>query len=265
MKGFLLMMLSVPLVAQAQIFTPQDPGLPGGVVGQQYSTFVLATIPDSTVVSGFDVAAMLIQQFPPLALFINDIQGLSYPMAITNVECTPTGLPEGLSNTCTPSLCRFPSGFNGSMVFSGTPAVTGLFTVSIATYTRGVLDISELTTGLGIPGLPTEFQLPEGLHTLFDADYTILIESAPIGVGGTVGAQAPTIAPDRSSGRVSVTLHGNLGQADRLSVIDMSGRTVAEAMAQGGLVLLEMKNASPGIHVLLLEAGGAVTATRFIY
>jgi len=143
----------------AQVFNPEGGALQTGLLSQPYSEFVLATIPDSTTVDGEDVAAMLIQEFPPLALFITEVEGLTYPMAIESVEFTASGLPEGISSACTPSSCRWTSGNTGSFVFSGTPEEEGVFIVEIASFTRGAIDITQLTADLGVPGLPQTFEL----------------------------------------------------------------------------------------------------------
>lgn len=266
MRSILSILLLMPVQLMAQIFNPQGPELPDALAGSPYSTYVLATVPDSTVVSGTDVAAMLIQEFPPLALFITDIQGLSYPMGIESIEFTLGEMPMGISQTCTPSTCRFLSGFSGSMVLSGTPSEPGTYTIDVASYTRGAIDISQLTSNLGIPGLPVSFDLPQGLHTLFDSEYELLVVG-PNNISELDTAGLVSVFADRAGQKLTVNLpFGFHGEDTEVMVMDMSGKTVLWAKSQQQPSLsLDGGALVPGIHVAIVRGLHAQQVIRFIY
>lgn len=265
MRYLLLTLLSLPASISAQVFTPQGPDLPDAQTGSPYSTFVLATIPDSTVVSGTDVAGMLIQEFPPLAFFITDIQGLNYPMGIESIEFTVSDLPQGLARTCTPSACRFASGFSGSVVIAGTPTEAGQYPIEIASYTRGTIDITQLTSSLGIPGLPTSFALPQGLHTLYDTDYELLV------IGPNSISELPLDPPsfvfaDRMDQTLVINLLQNHQGARKVEVMDMSGRVkLTEQFSQDAVMKLDCQNLTSGIHVAIVKTSDRVEVMRFMY
>jgi len=267
MRSLLSVLLYLlPAAVVAQIFTPQEPVLPDAMAGSPYSTFVLATVPDSTVVSGTDVASMLIQEFPPLAFFITDIQGLSYPMGIESIEFTVSALPQGLSRTCTPSACRFSSGFSGSIVMSGTPTEPGVYALEIASYTRGTIDITQLTSGLGIPGLPTSFNLPQGLHTLFDTEYELLV-AGPNNIAEAENERTASVFADRSGQVLNVNLpFGLQGEDAEIVIIDLSGRKVLSATSRHQpTVSLDGSALSPGIHVAMIRGLSTLEIIRFLY
>lgn len=257
-------MALLPFVLAAQVFEPVSPQLPDAQLGVPYSTYVLATIPDSTEVSGVDVAAMLIQEFPPLALFLTDIQGLNYPLDVSSVEFTVTGMPEGVDRTCTPSTCRFVSENVGSIVFHGTPVVQGTVTVNIASYTRGTLDISQLSANLANLGLPTSFELPSGLHTLYDQQYTLTVvgpnavdEQEALGMR-LVGQNEGTLTL-----RLSESSEGPIA----FRIIDLSGRTVSisSVTASGpSTVEFDIHGLSSGMHLLIAEGAFGIHSMKFI-
>jgi hypothetical protein len=257
----------LPSSSLGQIFNPVGPALPDAQQAQPYSTYVLATIPDSTTVSGTDVSAMLIQQFPPLALFINDIQGLTYPMDIESVEFFVSGLPAGISRTCTPSTCRFSSTNVGSVVFSGTPTEAVDSVVMLASYTRGTLDISQLTTSLGLPGLPNSFELPSGLHTLFDQQYDLHVEG-PNGIDTHGRATGIRIAAGNELGTVHVMMGEEFQGPTDLMVTDISGRTVVNSnypAGAGDKVMLDMRHVPSGLYVLRVQGKDTARSVKFIH
>jgi hypothetical protein len=266
MRTILSAFFLLPFPLAAQIFTPQGPELPDAMAGSPYSTFVLATVPDSTVVSGTDVAAMLIQEFPPLALFITDIQGLSYPMGIESIEFTLDNMPLGLSSTCTPSTCRFPSGFSGSMVLTGTPIEPGTYTIDIASYTRGAIDISQLTSDLGIPGLPVSFDLPQGLNTLFDTEFELIV-IGPNSIFEEETSISASVFADRAGQVLTVNLPLGLhGEDAEITVMDLSGRKVLSATSRHQPTLaLDGGALAPGIHVAIVRGLSKQEVIRFIY
>lgn len=241
--------------------------MPDAQQAQPYSTYVLATIPDSTEVSGTDVSAMLIQQFPPLALFINDIQGLTYPMDIESVEFSVSGLPTGISRTCTPSTCRFSSNNLGSIVFSGTPTEAVDSVVMLASYTRGTLDISQLTDNLGIPGLPNSFELPAGLHTLFDQQYDLHVEG-PNAIGTLGHASGIRVSKGAEYGTVHVFVGDEFqGGEMELLVTDISGRTVLHQRFPQGAedkMTLDMQHVPSGLYVMRVQGNGTAQSVKFI-
>lgn len=260
----LLGLMMLPFQGVAQLFEPSSAQLPDAQVGEHYSTYILATIPDSTEVSGVDVAAMLIQQFPPLALFITEIQGLNYPLDITSVEFTVTGMPEGIGRTCTPSTCRFVSENVGSVVFAGTPTQPGTYTVNIASYTRGTLDISQLSADFGGLGLPNSFVLPSGLHTLFDQQYLLTV-AEPNGVSEPSASTELTLMSGSAPGQF-VAHWGDGRQAlTRLSVMDLTGRTVfAAGPLSGSKAVMDLSGLGQGIFVLRAEWHDASAAVKFV-
>lgn len=261
------LLLILPFSADAQIFDPAGPSLPDAQQAQPYSTYVLANIPDSVTVSGTDVSAMLIQQFPPLALFINEIQGLTYPMDIESVEFFVSGLPAGISRTCTPSSCRFSSNNLGSIVFSGTPTEVVDSVVILASYTRGTLDISQLTDNLGIPGLPNSFELPAGLHILFDQQYDLHVEG-PNAIGTLGHASGIRVSKGAEYGTVHVFVGDEFqGGEMELLVTDISGRTVLHQRFPQGAedkMTLDMQHVPSGLYVMRVQGNGTAQSVKFI-
>lgn len=264
-SAILVPLVALPGLAMAQIFDPAGPALPDAQQAQPYSTYVLATIPDSTTVSGTDVSAMLIQQFPPLALFIDDIQGLTYPMDIESVEFFVSGLPMGISRTCTPSTCRFSSTNVGSIVFSGTPSEAVDSVVNLASFTRGTIDISQLTDNLGIPGLPNSFEVPSGLHTLFDQQYELHVEG-PNGIDAHGRTTGISVVAGNDHGTVQVMMGEDFQGPTDLVVTDISGRTVITSTFPQGAAdkaVLDMRHLPSGIYVLRVHGKNTAQSVKF--
>ena len=71
-----------------------------------------------------------------------------FPVNVTIVSITLTsftGLPPGLTYSCTPSNCVFPGGSNGCVLISGTPTVAGTFNLTAITSTIGSTPIGNIT------------------------------------------------------------------------------------------------------------------------
>lgn len=269
-KVCLLLLILCPLLLRSQIFNPDVPALPDGELGQEYSNYVLATIPSNTTVSGADVSAMLIQQFPPLALFITEINGMMLPLTITSIEFSVSGLPLGMTKVCTPSTCRFNSNSTGSIVFGNAPSESGDFQVELASYTRGILDMAQILTlsGTPIPGIPTEFELPQGLHTLYDKTYSLRIEE-PNGIGENSEVHGLVLKADRVSNEIDAEYLSANATVAKFKLLNAFGCLLIE----GTVNVLEgpnrfritNDNLPIGVYILHFETREELSRIKFVF
>ena len=130
---FLFVASYTTLSAQCVPGTSTDPGitpdsatgLSPAVVGQPYNQVMQIVVPpDTTAMIG------------------------PVPVNVTIVSITLssfTGLPPGLTYSCTPSSCIFPGGSNGCVQISGTPTVAGTFSLTAITATVGSTIIGNIT------------------------------------------------------------------------------------------------------------------------
>ena len=77
---------------------------------------------------------------------IKIVFGSPVTVPIVSVAITSfTGLPPGLTYTCTPSNCTFPGGSNGCVLIAGTPTTAGTFYPVATTTTTGTIFGAPLT------------------------------------------------------------------------------------------------------------------------
>ncbi len=141
-------------------FTPASGNLPAATVGVAYSQTLDLTIPAQTTVD----PATLGVPIPGIPPFTADV---------TDVTFTVTGLPSGLSATCSIGSCIYAGGATGTITIEGTPlpGSGGLSTITI----------TSLTSGSGTVTVP-------------------IIGALPITFPGTVQGQAVPAAPQLFDG-----------------------------------------------------------------
>ncbi len=100
-------------------------GLAPAVAGQPYNQVMQIVVPTDTVTM---------------------IGPIPVPVTIVSISLTSfTGLPPGLTYTCTPSNCVFPGGSNGCVLISGTPTVSGTFNPVAITASVGATPLGNIT------------------------------------------------------------------------------------------------------------------------
>lgn len=100
-------------------------GLAPAVVGQPYNQVMQIRVPQDTTTT---IGPL------PVTVTIVSISLISF-----------TGLPPGLTYTCTPSSCVFPGNSNGCVLISGTPTVAGNFSPVAITESVGSWILGNIT------------------------------------------------------------------------------------------------------------------------
>lgn len=104
-----------PTITTPGIYPDSATGLASGTVGIPYSEVIQARVPVDTLFLGQTVLITSID--------------------VDNV----TGLPPGITYSCTPASCSFPGGSNGCMLLSGTPTTSGVYPLDVTLTANGTL------------------------------------------------------------------------------------------------------------------------------
>jgi len=120
--------LGLPGVYPPELAIPGVPmvGISDGIVGSLYSqTLTLVVLEDTT----WNIASFL----PTAAVTAMNLAGISTVMAVdvNHVTFDVQGLPNGISSQCDTASCQYPSATLGCIQLSGTPAVSGTFSVPV--------------------------------------------------------------------------------------------------------------------------------------
>ena len=121
--------LGLPGVYPPSIQIPNLPlplGIADGSLGSNYNqTLTLVVLEDTTM----DIAFLL----PAAAVSAMNVAGISTTMTldVNNVTFDVQGLPNGINYQCDISNCQYPSATDGCIQLSGTPTISGTFSVPV--------------------------------------------------------------------------------------------------------------------------------------
>jgi hypothetical protein len=211
------------------IYPDSATNLPGGTVGIPYSEDIQARVLTDTSLSGL-------------------------PVIITSITLSSvTGLPPGLSYSCTPASCVFPGGSNGCMLLSGTPTTAGVYPL-----------IVELTVNGTIFGTP----VPPQVSTLDYYSITIDVNSGIAGAASSVKFDLLQNTPNPASTYTDVTFSTPVAGDFTFKMYNMIGKEVLKqnlrGMAGMNTTRLNVEDMTPGVYMLSIENGTNVVTRRII-
>lgn len=211
------------------IYPDSATGLPGGTVGIPYSEDIQAKVLTDTSLSGL-------------------------PVIITSITLSSvTGLPPGLTYTCTPSSCVFPGGSNGCMLLSGTPTTAGVFPL-----------IVELTVNGTIFGTP----VPPQVSTLDYYSITIDVNSGISNDISSVKFDLLQNNPNPAINYTDVSFSSPVAGDFTLKMYNMIGKEVLKQHIRGmagiNTTRLMVDDMTPGVYMLSVENGSNVVTRRMI-
>lgn len=223
---------ALPFTGNAQTFTPSaSQGVPGGAIGQTYSSSVdIGSVPSSSTIGLADlglpgaITALLPAGVPS-----------TFTLTVSSVEFTCEGLPTGLSG----GPVSINAGASGTLDIAGTPTTSGDFAMDIVSATTGQADIGLLLNALdGIPGaalalaaagITNPYTLPQAIPGLSDEGTYNMFISDPNGIQNldseTFGLTFLGEHPFKGATEMAISVP----QASkvRFEVIDINGRIVS--------------------------------------
>lgn len=218
-----------PTITTPGIYPDSATGLAGGTVGIAYNEVIQARVPVDTLFLGQTVLITSID--------------------VDNV----TGLPPGITYTCTPASCSFPGGSNGCMLLSGTPTTAGVYPLDVTLTANGTLlgfpvppQTSVLTyysitidvnNGIGVATAPEYFDF-SALQPNPANEYTEVIFATPL----------PT--------EVKVTIYNVIGKEVYSNFVSAKGGYHTTRIATGSL--------TAGIYLVAVDNGSTVLTKKLI-
>jgi hypothetical protein len=221
------LLFSVLLVFSGKAqYTPSGNALPNGIKDQAYSQTIDVALPTLAEVGGSQVTSLIIAAFPPAQAYQSAISGMTFPLLNLSSQHSVSGLPNGITSSCSPSDCSFSGGSNGSIFLSGIPTVGGNFNVVITSNTFGTLDLSALTAMSG--GLiPNSLAVSQALTGVFDKNYTLFIldlnDLDDLGLDFSSGM---TLYPNPSNSLCQLKFFSHDDLSGQISIADINGRIV---------------------------------------
>lgn len=229
-------------------------GLPSGMMEQPYSTVISVNVPQQVSMNTSIFGDPIV------------VPGLPFPIpnpnmdleaTVTTVTLSLSGLPAGLTYSCSAANCAFAAGSSGMVTISGTPTAGGTFSIDIASQTEGSADIP--TIGV--------MPFPQPIPGAFDESGYQLSVFNPNSVEENSTLRGLRIMTDDRPDQVVMELEA--AKAIRLTVIvtDIQGRVISKL----GLDAMEGSNRfnipmgdSKGIHVISVQGGDANAIMRFL-
>ncbi len=211
------------------IYPDSATGLASGTVGVAYTEVIQAKVLTDTSLNGL-------------------------PVVITNITVTSvTGLPPGLTYSCTPASCVFPGGSNGCMLISGTPTTAGVYPLTVVLTANGTI--------FGIP-------VPPQSSTL--GYYSITIDS-PTGIasGGTkAGFKLLPAFPNPATGYADVSFTTPVAGDFVVKLFNVLGSEVLRQNVRGQAGMntsrLNLSGINAGVYMLSISHGSNVLTRRLI-
>jgi hypothetical protein len=211
------------------IYPDSATGLPDGTVGIPYSEVIQARVLTDTSLNGL-------------------------PVVITNITvASATGLPPGLSYSCTPSSCVFPGGTNGCMLISGTPTTAGVYPLTV--------DLDVNGTIFGIPA-------PPQVTTL---DYYSITIVDPTGLPSdlsTLKFELLQNNPNPAASYTDVSFTSPLAGDFIIRMYNMIGKQVYKQNIRGlagiNTTRITLDDTAPGVYMISIENGSSVVTKRMI-
>lgn len=218
-----------PTITTPGIYPDSATGLPGGTVNVPYSEVIQFRTPLDTSLGSLPV----------------DIVSISVSQV--------TGLPPGITYSCTPSNCVFPGGSNGCMQLSGTPTTAGSYPVTVD------LIIDALLSGT-IP-----FQQPATV------DYYVININSATGVA-TLSANLAfgvvSLKPNPATDYTDLTYSTPIGGDFRIKMYDLLGKQVLDqftrGMAGNNSIRIKTGGLNPGVYMMTLANGSTVVTRKVV-
>lgn len=218
-----------PTITTPGIYPDSATGLASGVVGVPYVEDIQARVLEDTTLAGL-------------------------PVIITNVTLTSvTGLPPGLTYSCTPSSCVFPGGSNGCLLISGTPTTAGFYPLVV-----------ELTANGTLFGTP----VPPQTTTLTYYSITIDVNSGVTGDLASVNFEVVNNVPNPASDFTDITFATPVAGDFTIRLFNMIGKEVHKenirGMAGHNTTRLDLSDVAPGVYMISVENGQTAVTRRMI-
>ncbi len=200
------------------IYPDSATGLPAGNMGTLYSEVMQARVPTDTTYNGL-------------------------PAIITSIDVVSiTGLPPGLTYSCTPANCIFPGGSNGCVLIQGTPTSVGVYPLTVDLMANG--------TVFGFP-----VQLPQQLT------YYIITVNGPLGISNAVGTKfsVEQNKPNPFSNFTEIKYFQDINGPVELKIFNLLGREVFKKVydSQKGqnVIRLDARTITAGVYMYTLSNG----------
>jgi hypothetical protein len=218
-----------PTITVPGIYPDSATGLVSGVVGVPYNEVIQAKVLTDTSLNGL-------------------------PVIISNITLSGvSGLPPGLTYSCTPSSCVFPGGSNGCLLISGTPTTAGTFPI--------VVELTANGTIFGIPAPPQTTTL----------DYYFITIDVNSGISVNNSAVNFSIAgnnPNPASGYTDVNFTTPIAGDFTIRLFNMIGKEVLKenirGMAGMNTTRINLEDVTPGVYMISVENGTSVVTRRMI-
>ncbi len=213
-----------------------NPGLPVGSIGNPYEAIITIKVPLALVV---DLSAQIGFPTPPVGTTVNSL-------TLNN----PIGLPNGLSQSCSPSTCVMNAGSTGCIVFNGTPTSSGVSQVIVTgSYNVSVPAVVPLIGGTSLD-LPTA-NLP----------YTLVVNTSNASIDVVEGNHTWLVVPNPSDGTFAVI--GDVKNGESFSIFNMNGQTVETFTVSGAGESLSV-NLDAGVYFVQMENSVGSSMQRLV-
>lgn len=223
----------VPGTSTTPGITPDSAsGLAPAYAGQPYSQVMQIVVPtDTTAMIG------------PIPVTVN----------IVSISLTSfTGLPPGLTYTCTPSSCSFPGGSNGCVLISGTPTVAGTFNVTAIT----------ASVGSTILGNITQYDTITYYNVVVNGTTTGIDEST--GLSFSMEQNTPNPCNETADIRFTVPQMGEV----EFRVFNLIGKEVYRNLLQGETgennLKIDTRDFAPGVYMYTMTYNGETISKRMV-
>lgn len=223
----------VPGTSTVSGITPDSAtGLAPAVVGQPYNQVMQIRVPqDTTTMLG------------PIPINVTIVS-----IGLTSF----TGLPPGLTYSCTPSNCIFPGNSNGCVLISGTPTVAGNFALTAIT----------ASIGSTIVGNITQYDTLTYYNIAVTGSATGIDEST--GLGFSMDQNSPNPCNDVTEIRYIVPQMGEV----EFRVFNLIGKEIYRSLLnadQGENQLrIDSRDFAPGVYMYTMTFNGETLSKRMV-
>lgn len=218
-----------PTITTPGIYPDSATGLAGGTVGIAYNEVIQARVPVDTLFLGQTVLITSID--------------------VDNV----TGLPPGITYTCTPASCSFPGGSNGCMLLSGTPTTAGVYPLDVTLTANGTL--------LGFP-VPPQTSVLTYYSITIDVNNGIGVATAP----GYFDFSA--LQPNPANEYTEVIFATPIPTEVKVSIFNVIGKEVYSSATYARLgyntTRIDTGTLPAGIYLVAITDGSSVLTKKLI-
>lgn len=208
-------------------------GLAPGVVGAAYNQVLQLFVPATTP---YEVLPGVVINVPVVSVELNSF----------------TGLPPGLTYSCTPSSCLYPGNSNGCVEISGTPTVAGNFV------------LTGVTTSIGlIFGNPTT-QIDTLSYYFIDVTGSVSSIYESTGMGFFMHQNTPNPCSDFTDIHYAIPAHGEVD----FRLFNLIGKEVYRSLLnpdQGeNDFRFDTRDLAPGVYMYSMTFNGETLTKRLV-